>query len=456
MQLLYREYVEGRKGSTGGETVKIEAKSTLLIIFSFLLCILIWQPLTSSAAPSPVVVVTIKGEIDGGQAALIQRAFNEADRLKAQAVLVEIDTFGGLVDSAVQMRDRISDAPVKTICYIKNRAWSAGALIALSHQHIAIVPGGSIGAAEPIPTTEKTVAAVKAEFAATANKTGRNPRVAEAMVDKTLGFPGYAEPGQILALTDYQAKEVGYADVVAVDRGAVLDHFGLAGASVVEYQMEWVEQLAGWLSNPAVKSALLTLVFLAIMTEIKTAGLGVAALVALVGAILFFGSQWLTGVAGLLEILLFIGGIVLLVVELYVPGIGLFGVAGIVSIIASFFLTLGANMAALTTMTISFVAAIIIFLLIVKYLPSSKLWKVLVLKDAETTADGFTSADDFSKYIGKVGKTLTQLRPSGIIDIDGIRLDVVSEGQFIPYGVPVRIIAISGSRIVVHPLEDKK
>lgn len=437
--------------------MKLKSIPTRLIIFSVLLLFLTGQPLLITfAASSPVVVVTIKGEIDGGQAALIQRAFNEADRLKAQAVLVEIDTFGGLVDAAVQIRDRISDAPVKTICFIKNRAWSAGALIAIAHQQIAIVPGGSIGAAEPIPTTEKTVAAVKAEFAATANKTGRNPRVAEAMVDKSLGFPGYAEPGQILALTDYQAKEVGYADVVASDRASVLEHFGLAGIPVVEYQMEWVEQLAGWLSNPAVKSALLTLVFLAIMTEIKTAGLGVAALVALVGAILFFGSQWLTGVAGLLEILLFIGGIVLLVVELYVPGIGLFGVAGVVSIMASFFLTLGANMAALTTMTISLAAAIIIFILIVKYLPSSKLWKVLVLKDAATTANGFTSADDFTKYIGKIGKTLTQLRPSGIIEIDGIRLDVVSEGQFIPNGVSVRIISVSGSRIVVHPLEDKK
>ena len=436
-------------------------KLKTVIVGVFLCIITFWglapsQPVPAAAASEQVIAVVIKGEIDGGQAALIQRAFTEASRLNAKAVIVEIDTFGGQVDAAVQMRDKISDSPVQTIAYIKNRAWSAGALIAVAHKHIAIVPGGSIGAAEPIPTTEKTVAAVKAEFAATANKTGRNPRVAEAMVDKSLGFPGYAEPGQILALTDYQAIQVGYADVVAPDREAVLAHFGLAGQPVVEYQMEGLERFAGWLSNPTVKSALLTLVFLAIMTEIKTAGMGVAAIVALVGAILFFGSQWLTGVAGLLEILLFVGGIVLLIVELYVPGFGFFGIAGIGSILASFFLTLGGDLPALTSMTLSMVAAIILFLFIVKRLPTSRLWKHVVLQDSETTQKGFTSAADNSRYIGKTGKTLTQLRPAGIIEINGVRLDVVSEGLFVPAGVAVRVIAIEGGRIAVHPVEDNK
>lgn len=426
------------------------------IVLSLVLCLVVLQPWTVSAATPPVVVVSIKGEIDGGQAALINRAFNEASRLEAQAVIVEIDTFGGLVDAAVHMRDRISDSPIKTICYIKNRAWSAGALIALAHNNIAIVPGGSIGAAEPIPTNEKTVAAVKAEFAATANKKGRNPRIAEAMVDKSLGLPGYAEPGQILALTDYQAKEVGYADLVATDRETVLAHFDLAGAAVAEYQMEWTERLAGWLSNPTVKSALLSLIFLAIMAEIKTAGMGVAGLIALVAALLFFGSQWLTGVAGLLEILLFIGGIALLIVELYAPGLGMFGIAGLGCILASFFLALGANVSALTSMILSLFVAIIAFLFIAKWLPSSRLWAKVVLKDASTTQSGYTSAADYSCYVGCKGKTITQLRPSGVVEIDGVRLDVVSEGSFLPIGITVKVVAVAGGRIVVHPVEDNR
>jgi membrane-bound serine protease (ClpP class) len=413
-------------------------------------------PTVHGQGGAPVIVINIKGEIDGGQAALVHKAMAEAKEKNARAVLIEIDTFGGLVDAATVIRDRISEAPVETICHIKNRAWSAGALIAIAHKKIAIAPGGSIGAAEPIPATEKTIAALKAEFAATANKSGRNPRVAEAMVDKTLGLPGYAEPGQILALTDYQAVKVGYADLVAAERAEVLEHFGLAGAPLIEYHQGWAEKLAGFLSNPVVKSALLTLIFLAIMTEIKTAGLGVAALVGLGAVLLFFASQWLTGLAGWVEIALFIAGAVLIVIEIYTPGMGLFGLGGILCILASFFLTLGGDLTALNLMAVSLVIALGIFLLIVKKLPSSRLWARLVLRDAETTSAGFVSAEDYQGYLGRTGVVLKILRPAGLVDIDGAHLDVVSEGQFIVAGTKVKVVSVSGNRIVVRPLTDQE
>ncbi|BBB92784.1 MAG TPA: NfeD family protein [Methylomusa anaerophila] len=413
-------------------------------------CLLVDMPVIASSGP--VISIVIKGEINQGQTALVHKAMEEVQKQKAQAVLLEIDTFGGLVDSAISIRDMIINSPVPTICYIKNRAWSAGALIAIAHKHIAITPGGSIGAAEPIPTTEKTVAALKAEFAATANNTGRNPQVAEAMVDKSLGFPGYAEPGQILALTDYQAIQVGYADTVASDRAAVLKHYGFTGAPVVEYVQEWPEKLAGWLSDPAVKSVLISIIFLAVLAEIKTAGMGGAALIGIIAAMLFFGSQWLTGLAGWVELLLFIGGILLLFVELYTPGTGIFGVTGVVAILASFFLTLGAGFQAVNVMAISLVAAIVIFLMIIRRLPSSQLWSKVVLKDAETTNSGYISSKNYQEYMGKTGITITLLRPAGIVDIDGVHLDVVSEGQFIDSNQKVKVVDINGNRIVVRPV----
>lgn len=404
----------------------------------------------ASAAGEPVIVVNVKGEIDAGQAALIHRALLEAERQNAQAVLMEIDTFGGLVDAAVNIRDMISDSKLKTICFVKNRAWSAGALIAISHKHIAIVPGGSIGAAEPIPATEKTIAALKAEFSATAGKLGRNPRVAEAMVDKSLGLPGYAEPGQILALTDSQAVATGYADLTAADRAAVLSHFGLGGLPVVEYRQEWPEKLTGFLANPTIKSLLLSILFLAVMTEIKTAGMGVAALIGLIAAALFFGSQWLSGVAGMLEILLFIGGVALLIVELYTPGAGIFGIAGLASIVASIFFTLGGGLAALNILATSLVAAIVIFLIILRWLPSSKLWSRLVLKDSEHTVNGYVSSQDYTEFLNKTGVVTSLLRPAGVIEVEGQLLNVVSEGQFIEPGVIVKVVSVTGNRIVVR------
>lgn len=273
------------------------------------------------------------------------------------------------------------------------------------------------------------------------------------MVDKSLGFAGYAEPGQILALTDYQAIQVGYADLVAENRDSLLSHYGLQEAPVLEYVAEWPEKLAGWLSDPTVKSMLVSLIFLAILAEIKTAGLGLAGLVAIGAAALFFGSQWLTGLAGFVEIVLFLGGIALIVVELFVPGGGLFGIAGLLAILGSIFLVLGGNVQALSSLSISLIVSIILFLFIAKRLPNSKLWSRLVLKEAETTQDGYVSANDYRIYLHKNGVAESLLRPAGTVIIDGVKLDVVSEGIYIQPGTKVTVIAVHGSRIVVRPLE---
>lgn len=423
------------------------------ILKVFFVCMIIgiltgaYKPILANA--QQVVIINVKGEIDASQVALVNRAVMEAEKNQAAAIVIEMDTFGGLVDSAVKIRDMISQTPIDTICYIKSRAWSAGALIAISHKHIAIAPGGSIGAAEPIPATEKTIAALKAEFAATANKSGRNVKIAEAMVDKTVGFPGYAEPGQILALTDYQAKEVGYADILAASRNDVLAHYGLTGHEIKEYNLGWTEKVAGWLSDPTVKSLLLSVIFLAVFTEIKTAGMGVAGFVGLVAALLFFGSQWLTGLAGWFELILFISGVLLILIELFVPGFGFWGISGISCILVSLFLTLGSDTAALSLLAISLVVAILIFVLIIKFLPSSQLWSKMILKDSETKLDGFSSSNDYSNYMGKEGIVLTLLRPAGLVDIDGVQLDVISEGQYVEPGTRIKVVSVSGSRILV-------
>ncbi|WP_122627187.1 NfeD family protein [Lucifera butyrica] len=414
------------------------------------------MPLSYAAAKGPVIVIHINGEIDQGQVALVNRALSGAKEKGAGTVLVEIDTFGGLVDSAVKIRDMISDSSLDTICYIKNRAWSAGALIALAHKHIAIAPGGSIGAAEPIPATEKTVAALKAEFAATANKTGRNPLVAEAMVDKSLGFPGYAKPGEILALTDYQAVQLSYADLVASDRNTVLSHYGLDKTEQVEYREELADKMAGWFSNPVIKTILLAVIFFTFFAEVKTAGTGVAAMAGLVAMLILFASQWMTGVGGWLEILLFLGGFLLISVELFVPGFGFFGVAGAGCILVSIFLILGGNQAALAILLAGFVIALIAFLLLLKKLPSSRLWKSLVLKDSETTGAGFVSGQNYEAYLGKTGVAVTLLRPAGTVDIEGFYFDAVSEGKYIEPGSRIKVVNVTGNKIVVRLVESNQ
>lgn len=404
---------------------------------------------------SPIVLINVKGEIDAAQSALVRRALNDAPQIGAAAVIIELDTFGGLVDAGVKIRDMISGSTLPTICYIKNRAWSAGALIAIAHKQIAIAPGGSIGAAEPIPATEKNIAALKAEFSATANKSGRNPAVAEAMVDKLVGLPGYAQHGQILALADYQAVALGYADVVAENRSAVLSYYGFQGSDIVEYSQSWRDKASGWLSETTTKSLLISIIFLAILTEIKTAGTGLAAIIGLIAALLFFFAQWWTGFAGWLELSLFMGGILLILFELFTPGVGIFGLVGVGCIFGSIFLALGASSSALSIISTSLIIAAIIFLIIIRFLPSSKMWSKLVLKDAETIEAGFVSSDDLKNYIGKDGIAISPLRPAGIIVVDGIQLNVVSEGQYIDQTAKVRVVSVSGNRIIVKLIDNK-
>jgi membrane-bound serine protease (ClpP class) len=223
---------------------------------------------------------------------------------------------------------------------------------------------------------------------------------------------------------------------------------------VVEVQAGWTERIAGWLSDPVVKSALVGIIFLAVMTEIKTAGTGVAALIGLVATAMFFGSQWITGVATWVEILLFLAGLILLAIEFFVPGFGLFGIAGIASILFSLFMTLGGGIGALNIMATGTVAAVVVFLFLLKYLPSSGLWKRLVLKNELKTEQGYTASDDLTQLLGQEGVVLTLLRPAGTIQVGERVFDVVSEGRFVEPGARVKVLGVNGNRIVVRAVEE--
>ncbi|MBU2701498.1 membrane-bound serine protease (ClpP class) [Sporomusaceae bacterium BoRhaA] len=425
-------------------------KRISVILKVFCLVMILCVPFSVVKAQGQVTVIRLNGEINPSQLALIHRAFGEATDKQSDAVLVELDTFGGLVDSATKIRDIISESPIPTICFVKNRAWSAGALIALAHGHIIMAPGSSIGAAEPIPTTEKTVAALKAEFSATADRNGRDANAAAAMVDKSLGYGIYARPGEILAFTDKQAVEAGFAEAVLPDRATVLNQYGLGQRQVDVAEMNTTEKAVGYLSDPLVKGFLVTLIFLAILTEIKTAGVGIAALMGLIAAAVLMGSQLLVGATGWMPALLFFGGAALIVLELFIPGSAIFGISGMLMMFGGLFLVLGGDGFAVEYLASSLILALVIFAFIVKKLPTSKLWSRFVLKNQAKTADGYTSSLDYSALVGKEGIAVTPLRPAGTVMIEGKQVDVVSEGQYIAVHEPIVVVSVSGRRIVVE------
>lgn len=207
------------------------------------------------------------------------------------------------------------------------------------------------------------------------------------------------------------------------------------------------------IDSSMVQSLLLVVIFLSILVEIKTGGTGVGALLGLIAAAVFWGSSYVKGLVSLYQIAIFIVGVIFIIIEILTPTVGLLAGIGVVAIFYSLILAMGGDINAIYMMAISLVIAIIIFAIIIKKLPSSKLWKKIILTNTSSTEQGYVSSVDYSQYLNKEGIVLTELRPSGSVEIDGVPVDVVSEGKFISKGEKVRVVKIEGMRIIVRKVE---
>ncbi|MGE1061415.1 ATP-dependent Clp protease proteolytic subunit [Megasphaera paucivorans] len=417
-------------------------------------CFIVVQPV--SAGSQDIRVIAIEGEINAGQVALVRRGLTDAQEQGDHAVIVQINTLGGRVDSALKIRDMLQNTTIPTIAYVDTRAWSAGALIAISCRHIVMAPGSSIGAAEPIPDTEKNIAALKSEFAATASHMGHNPRLVESMVDKTKGYPDYAEAGQILALSEAQAKQLNLSEATVSSIEGVQHQFSLDNMNVVYVERNWKDTIAGFLQNDYVRTLFVGLILAAVLAEIKMAGMGVGIVTAIVLGVLLMYSGDDTIDNDLKVIGAFIASLVLIAMELATPGVGIFGIVGIVLLFGSLFYMLGAGLSAAYIIAGGIIIAAILFYFVGRRLPKSRLIAKLALTTRSTKDKGYTSQADKSAYLDKRGQTITILRPSGTVRIGTERVDAVSDGGFINRGVEVRVIKVEGTRIVVEPVKHNK
>jgi membrane-bound serine protease (ClpP class) len=428
---------------------------------------------TAQATRPFVIVAPIDGMIDLGIAPFVQRVLRDAARDGAAAVILEINTFGGRVDAAILVRDALLSAEVPTVAFINRRAISAGALIALAADTIAMANGGTIGAAMPVqagapgapsaPVEEKTVSYVRKEFRATAESRNRPLLIAEAMVDADVVIDGLIEEGKLLTLTTAEALENGVADFRAVNIDEILQAISLSGADVRRAETNWAEMFVRLLTNPVVSSLLLSVGLLGILVEIRTPGVGIPGIAGLTSLALFLGGHWIVQLAGWEELLLITLGVILMLVEvLVIPGFGVAGIAGIGALLGGLTLTLigeGASVTAITNavarVTISFVAALVAGLLVMRLMTRTSFARRLVLDTDMDAADGWESTPAREHHlVGARGRTHTALRPAGIADIGGERVDVVSEGEMIESGADVLVTRVDGNRVVVrrvHP-----
>lgn len=423
------------------------------------------------AAPAAkfVYVAPIEGIIDLGLAPFVQRVINEATQTGAAAVILEINTFGGRVDAAVLIRDALLNAKVPTVAFINRRAISAGALISLAAERIVMADGGTIGAATPVqvgqpgapaqPVEEKTVSYVRKEFSATAESRKRPALIAEAMVDADVEIADIIEKGKLLTLTTDEALKHKVADFRANSLTVVLEQLELAGAELRHATPNWAENLVRFLTHPIVSSLLITIGMLGIILELRTPGFGVPGLLGISSLTLFFWGHWLVQLAGWEELLLVAAGLVLLAVELFViPGFGITGVLGIIALLGGMSLSLvgaGATwefiMRAVARVVFSLLAALVGSLVLLKFLPRLPFGRRLILETGLSAEEGWASAPEGDKkWQGKKGRAVSPLRTAGIAEIDGERVDVVSDGEFIESGAAIVVTRIDGNRIVVR------
>ena len=417
-------------------------------------------------AQSPAVYrLAITGVVENGLAPYVARGLREAASARAAAVYLDIDTPGGRIDAAERIADAVGASEVPVYAFVNPRAYSAGALIALSAKAIYMRPGAVLGAATPVDgqgvkASEKMVSAMRAEFRALAEARGLDPRVAEAMVDERIEVPGLDTPNELLTLSTQEALRVGFAKAAVAGQSELLSAIGLPGATVVTIDPNWAELVVRFLTNPLVAPLLLSLGVLGLVFEIKTGAFGLGGLVSLVSLGLFFGSSLLVGLAGWEEIILLGLGLVAIAVEVFIlPGFGAAGVLGLLALGAAVVLAMigTAPTAADITQALVVLGASLAITLAVAYawlrhLPNSGRFAGLFLRGGAHQADGYIAGPPRSDLVGMDGVAVTDLRPSGTAQIGPERIDVVTEGEYVPQGRPVRVVRSEGYRHVVRGL----
>lgn len=416
-----------------------------------------------------VVVVPIEGVIDLGLAPFVKRVLDEATEAGAAAVILQIDTFGGRVDAAVQIRDALLNAKVRTVAFVDKRAISAGALIGLAAQTLVMSSGSTIGAAAPVetgapgakaePAAEKTVSYVRKEFRATAEARKRPPLLAEAMVDVDVVVRGVVEKGKLLTLTTNEALKLKLIDFQADTMQALLQQLGLPDAEIRRASSHWAEQLVRLLTHPVASSLLISVGMLGIVLEMRSPGFGIAGALGVAALALFFWGHWLVQLAGWEEVLLAAAGVGLLALEVFViPGFGIAGVLGIAALLGALLLSLiGAGdtatviVAAAGRVVVAMLVALVTGLVLLRFIPRLPFARRMILQTelGSGPAHGSAPRSDL-RWLGQQGRASSVLRPAGIAEIGGERVDVVSDGELIEPGAPIEVTQVDGNRIVVR------
>jgi membrane-bound serine protease (ClpP class) len=412
-----------------------------------------------------VWLVPIEGEITPATAQFVKARIARADREQPLALLFYLDTPGGRITAMQSIVDAVlNDAQVPTLAVAQN-AFSAGALIAMSAEKLAMLPGSSIGAALPIiatptgakPVAEKYNSAMRGSFRSVAEARGRNALVAEGMVDPSVAIPGIATDKELVTLTAQEAVDNNIADIQASSVRDALQQWGYGGAAITRMGPNLSERLAGALTTPIAAAALLVIGIGGLLIEIFTPGFGVFGGLGLVALVLLATGAFVATPAGPLDIILIVAGVLLLAAEvLVIPGFGVAGVLGIAAVIVAIVRIFQGSAATVLGYSALFGGVLVAALLWV--LPHSRIAAAFRLTARITNPPspstmGPPGSADRAYLAGRQGIAVSDLRPAGVARFDTERIDVVSEGDYIPVGSRLTVLHVEGMRVTVRAVE---
>src|SRR6266513_1912743 len=431
-----------------------------------------------------VVVVSLRGEISPSLLMFLRRAEKVAESSGASAIVFEMNTYGGRLDSAEEITSVLNHATIPTYTFINSNAGSAGSLIALATQHIYMAPVSAIGAAAPVLPTgedlsltqrEKTISYWSALIRSSAMKNGHNPDVGEAFMNKEkevkIGDRVVHAKGTLLTLNAQEATEkfngkALLADGIADSVVDLMQKAGLKG-NAVSLGPTGFEQLAFWIT--ALAPLLLLGGIIGAYLEFKIPGASLPGIISAVCFALFFLGHYFAGLAGWEVVALFILGLALVLVEIlfFAHSTIVFGVVGVFLMLASMlwamvdrypdqpFFPTGEMLAVpLRNLLIALVAAAIVIALLAKYLPRTSFYRRFALMDSNPPGPSLAGVPrQFVTALaltpGTQGIAVTVLRPSGKARFANRVIDVVTEGEFITPQTPVTVIQADGMRVVV-------
>ncbi|MFN8154178.1 MAG: NfeD family protein [Bacteroidia bacterium] len=410
----------------------------------------------------------IKEEISPGAARKVSRAMQEARDAKADLILIHMNTYGGLLDAADSIRTLLLNSPIPVYVFIDNNAASAGALISIACTKIYMRQGASIGAAtvvtenaEALP--DKYQSYMRSMMRSTAEARGRDPRIAEAMVDARIAVPGVNDSGKVLTLTASEAMLHGYCNGLAENEREVLQQAGYNDYKIIRFEASWLDNFIGWLMHPAVSGVLILLMLGGLYYELQHPGIGLPLMVALGAAVLYFAPLYLEGLAQNWEILVALAGLILIALEIFVvPGFGLTGISGGLLLLFGLMTSLLRNdgldysgvsgyafAESLAVVLTGMAGALALFLFASRIFSESPVFKKMVLANEMNSAAGYSAAIDLPTP-GARGVTTTLLRPSGKVKIGEHQYTASSESGFIEAGVEIEVVAVVGGNLVVR------